>query len=208
MASFLDGRFIKVFMAPARAGGRAYLKVFSAGVTAVAGALTKVLGSQLLADASTFVNAMDTVFGGFRERAERTYALLQQPGTSFLVVAAPEPDALREAAYFVERLEQDAMPLSGLVLNRVHETAAPGLSAEHAVAAAEELAGDKAHTLTVGLLRVHADRMQRIARERHLVERFTAVFPKVPVATVRAQASDVHDLHGLRLVGVDLAGAR
>jgi anion-transporting ArsA/GET3 family ATPase len=208
MASFLDGRFIRVFMAPARAGGRAYLKVFSAGVTALAGALTKVLGTQLLADASTFVNAMDTVFGGFRERAERTYALLQQPGTAFLVVAAPEPDALREAAFFVERLEQDAMPLSGLVLNRVHETPAPGLSAEHALAAAEELAGDKAHTLTVGLLRVHADRMMRIVRERHLVGRFTAAFPKVPVASARAQAADVHDLDGLRSVGADLAGAR
>ena len=32
--------------------------------------------------------------------------------------AAPEPDALREAAYFVERLSGDRMPLQGLVVNR------------------------------------------------------------------------------------------
>ena len=67
--------------------------------------------------------ALDTMFGGFRERAEQTYALLQAPGTAFLVVAAPEPDALREASYFVERLAEDGMPLAGLVVNRVHASA-------------------------------------------------------------------------------------
>ena len=65
------------------------------------------------------------MFGGFRERADATYALLQAPGTAFLVVAAPEPDALREASYFVERLAAEQMPLAGLVLNRVHRTPLP-----------------------------------------------------------------------------------
>ena len=82
---------------------------------------------------------LDSVFGGFRERAERTYALLQDPGTAFVVVAAPEPDALREASFFVERLQQDSMPLAGLVLNRVHTTEAPDVSAARAEGAAEDL---------------------------------------------------------------------
>ena len=63
----------------------------------------------------TFVAAFDTLFGGFRQRAEQTFALLQADGTAFVVVAAPEPDALREAAYFVDRLTDDDMPLAGLV---------------------------------------------------------------------------------------------
>ena len=58
----------------------------------------------MLTDVQTFVAALDTMFGGFRERADATYPLLQAPGTAFLVVAAPERDALREASYFVERL--------------------------------------------------------------------------------------------------------
>ena len=78
----------------------------------------------MLRDAQTFITAFDTMFGGFRERAEATYRLLQAPGTSFLVIATPEPDALREASYFVERLAEERMPLAGLVLNRVHT--APG----------------------------------------------------------------------------------
>ncbi len=83
--------------------------------------------------------AMDTMFGGFRTRADATYKLLQAPGTAFLVVATPERDALREAAYFVERLAAERMPLAGLVLNRVHGSGAAGLSAERARAAAENL---------------------------------------------------------------------
>ncbi|MFI7274292.1 ArsA family ATPase [Streptomyces sp. NPDC049879] len=142
MGSFLDGRFIRVLMAPAKAGGRAGRKVMSlgaAGLGMVTGTLGKVLGAGLLRDVQTFVAAMDTMFGGFRARADATYRLLQAPGTAFLVVAAPERDALREAAYFVERLAADRMPLAGLVLNRVHGAAVPGLSAERALAAAEAL---------------------------------------------------------------------
>jgi anion-transporting ArsA/GET3 family ATPase len=40
------------------------------------------------------------------------------------VVAAPEPDALREADYFVDRLREDRMPLAGLVVNRASHGAA------------------------------------------------------------------------------------
>ncbi|MGP4115222.1 ArsA family ATPase [Streptomyces sp. 4N509B] len=144
LGSFLDGRFIRVLMGPAKAGGRAGRKVLGlgmAGLSLVAGTLGKVLGTALLRDVQTFVAAMDTMFGGFRTRADATYRLLQAPGTAFLVVAAPEQDALREAAYFVERLAADRMPLAGLVLNRVHVPAAPRLSAERALAAAEMLSG-------------------------------------------------------------------
>ncbi|MEU8824509.1 ArsA family ATPase [Streptomyces sp. NPDC048636] len=140
LGSFLDGKFIRVLMAPAKVGGRAGMKFLNVGVSMMTGTVSKVLGGQLMRDVQTFAAAMDTMFGGFRTRAEATYRLLQAPGTAFLVVAAPERDALREAAYFVERLAADRMPLAGMVLNRVHGSGAEQLSAERALAAAEILA--------------------------------------------------------------------
>ena len=113
LSRFLDGRLIRVLTGPARAG-MSYMKVLNAGFAMVTGVLTKILGGQVLKDAGTFVTALDTMFGGFRERAESTYRLLQAPGTAFLVIAAPEADALREASYFVERLDAERMPLAGL----------------------------------------------------------------------------------------------
>ena len=114
LSSFLDGRFIRLLLAPARGPAR----MMTAGLGLITNALTKILGAQVLRDMQTFVAAFDTLFGGFRQRAQKTFELLQADGTAFLVVAAPEPDALREAAYFVERLSEDGMPLAGLVVNR------------------------------------------------------------------------------------------
>ncbi len=206
LGSFLDGRFIRVLMGPARSGSRAYLKVLGAGFGAVTGVLTKVLGAQVLKDKQTFVAALDTRFGGFRERADTTYQLLQAPGTAFVVVAAPERDALREASYFVERLSEERMPLAGLVLNRTHASGATSLSAERAAAGAETLEESGEHQVAGALLRLHADRMRLHAREQHLRGRFTAAHPRVPVVDVPAQPGDVHDLVGLRAIGAALAG--
>ncbi|SHL61295.1 ArsA family ATPase [Streptomyces yunnanensis] len=270
LGSFLDGKFIRVLMAPAKVGGRAGMKFLNVGMSMMTGTLSKLMGGQLLRDVQTFVAAMDTMFGGFRTRADATYRLLQAPGTAFLVVAAPERDALREAAYFVERLAAEQMPLAGLVLNRVHGSGAAQLSAERALAAAEALTEDLADyapedaeeapqrpdddpnspsdeagsplaenlgpdgivdladgktgsrtpggpspaaaehaaspsapaaQLAAGLLRLHAERMQVLARERRTRDRFTALHPEVPVAEVAALPGDVHDLAGLRAIG-------
>jgi anion-transporting ArsA/GET3 family ATPase len=212
LGSFLDGRFIRLLTAPAKAGGRAYMKVFSQGVQAVTSVMGKVLGGQMLTDVQTFVAALDTMFGGFRERADQTYALLKEGGTAFLVVAAPERDALREAAYFVDRLDEERMPLAGLVINRVYRVAAPGLSASRALSAAEQLLdggganGQVSAETTAGLLRLHAAQAEVSARHQQLARRFTAGHPGIPVVEVPAAAQDIHDAEGLRAVGAALAG--
>jgi anion-transporting ArsA/GET3 family ATPase len=72
LSSFLDGRFVRMLLAPARGPAR----IMTAGLGMVTGALSKILGGQFISDLQTFVTALDTVFGGFRARAEQTYALL------------------------------------------------------------------------------------------------------------------------------------
>jgi anion-transporting ArsA/GET3 family ATPase len=202
LSRFLDGRLLRLLIAPAKVGGRAYMRVLNAGFGVVTGVLTKILGTQVLRDVQTFVSALDTMFGGFRERADYTYQLLRTPGTAFLVIAAPEPDALREASYFVERLAEERMPLAGLILNRVQRPPAAQLSAARSLAAAEMLeAGAAPYPLAVAALRLHADRMQEAAGQRRVAEHFTAAHPLVPVAEIPAQPDDIHDLDGLRRIG-------
>jgi anion-transporting ArsA/GET3 family ATPase len=226
LGRFLDGRLIRVLTAPVKAG-RPFGRMLNAGLSMMTGALTKLLGAQVLRDAQTFITAFDTMFGGFRERAEATYRLLQAPGTSFLVIATPEPDALREASYFVERLAEERMPLAGLILNRVHSSTGSGaegtrLSAARALAAAETLeamsgnggvadaspaTGDRsaasraAAAQTAAALRLHAEQMNLAARERRVAGSFTSANPAVPVLEVPALPEDVHDLAGLRRIG-------
>jgi anion-transporting ArsA/GET3 family ATPase len=197
---------IRLLLAPAKAGGKAYLKVVSAGFNVFTGVLTKIIGAGVLQDVSQFVAALETMFGGFRERAQATYDLLKAPGTAFVVVAAPERDALREAAYFVERLAAERMPLAGLVVNRVHRSAVTSLTPETSLAAAQSLEQSGGSPLAAAVLRLHADRVQLAGREQRLEQRFVSAHPDVPVVEVAALPGDVHDLAGLRAVGADLAG--
>jgi anion-transporting ArsA/GET3 family ATPase len=206
LTTFLDGRMIKILMAPAKAGGKAYLKVVSAGFNVFTGVIAKIIGASVLQDVSQFVAALETMFGGFRERAQATYDLLKAPGTSFVVVAAPERDALREAAYFVERLAEEHMPLAGLVVNRVHRSDVTSLTAERSVAAAQALESTGGSPLAAAVLRLHAERVWLSVREQRMEARFSTAHPGVPVVEVAAQPGDVHDLAGLRAVGADLAG--
>ena len=214
LGRFLDGRLIRVLTAPVKAG-RPFGRVLNAGISVMTGAMTKLLGGQVLRDAQTFITAFDTMFGGFRERAEATYKLLQAPGTSFLVIATPEPDALREASYFVERLAEERMPLAGLILNRVHSAGVVPLSAARSLAAAETLeampnggvatASSTSYAMAAAALRLHAERMNLGGRERRVAGSFMSTHPAVPVVEIPALPEDVHDLAGLRRIGEALA---
>jgi anion-transporting ArsA/GET3 family ATPase len=204
LSSFLDGRFMKLLLAPARGPAR----LMTAGFNLVTKAVTTIIGGQVLSDMQAFVSAFDTLFGGFRQRAQRTFELLQAEGTSFLVVAAPEPDALREAAYFVERLSEERMPLVGLVVNRASVQPPVDLSAAAAMSGYEKLrdSSDDASRMAAGLLRLHADRRLMVEREARLRDRFARAHPDVATVVLPALPTDVHDLEGLRRIG-ELLGA-
>ncbi len=206
LGRFLDGRMVRLLTAPAKAGGKAYLKVVTVSVGMVARVFTRVIGGDLLNDLSTFVSALESMFGGFRERAQHTYELLKTPGTAFVVVAAPEPDALREASYFVERLSREGMPLAGVVVNRTRTPAPmPGgrvLTAARAEAAADALSEkDPSARLGLAALRVHAEIAAAAEHDARMTKRFSAAHPTVPLVAVPALPADVHDLAGLRAIG-------
>ena len=87
-------------------------------------------------------------------------------------------------------------------------------STDGTVAAAEALddngsehSSPEAELLAAGLLRLHAERMQIMGRERRTRDRFVSVYPDVPIVEVAALPGDVHDLDGLRAIGERLSGA-
>jgi anion-transporting ArsA/GET3 family ATPase len=196
LGSFMDSRLWRLLLAPGRGIG----KLVTGAMGLAMRALSTVLGSQMLGDAAAFVQSLDATFGGFREKADRTYALLKRHGTQFVVVSAAEPDALREASFFVDRLSQEGMPLAGLVLNRTHPTLC-ALPAERAIDAIETLkpeTGSQDASLAAAVLRIHADRAQTAKREIRLLSRFTGANPDVPVIGVPSLPFDVSDLDALR----------
>ena len=198
LSSLLDGRFLRLLLAPARGP----LRLMSVGFSLVSSAMNKVLGTQIIRDLQTFVAAFEALFGGFRARADVTYRLLSSRHTTFVVVATPQRDALREAAYFVDRLTEEQMPLSGLVVNRVH-TSGLAISADRARALAEDLPDDA--RIEVEALRRHAELMRVVEAEEQLLSRFSGSRPQVARTLVEILPTDVTDLASLRQVGALLA---
>ncbi len=202
LGSFMDSRLWRLLLAPGRGIGR----LVTGAVGLAMKALSTVLGSQMLSDAAGFVQALDATFDGFRKKADRTYELLKRRGTQFVVISAAEPDALREATFFVDRLSQERMPLAGLILNRTHPILCD-LHADKANEAADELGGvDGPEALTAAVLRIHADRALTAKREVRLLARFTGANPAVAIVGVPSLPFDVSDLEALRTIADQITG--
>ena len=202
LGSFMDSRLWRLLLAPGRGIGR----LVTGAVGLAMKALSTVLGSQMLSDAAGFVQSLDATFGGFREKADRTYELLKRRGTQFVVVSAAEPDALREATFFVDRLSEERMPLAGLILNRTHPMLCD-LQADKANEAADQLAEeDGPESLTAAILRIHADRAMTAKREVRLLSRFTGANPGVAIVGVPSLPFDVSDLEALQAIADQITG--
>ena len=200
LGSFMDSRLWRLLLGPGRGIGR----LVTGAVGLAMKALSTVLGSQMLSDAAGFVQSLDATFGGFREKADRTYALLKRRGTQFVVVSAAEPDALREASFFVDRLSEERMPLAGLILNRTHPMLC-SLPVERAIDGAKTLEGEQETTngtkaLAMAVLQIHAERAATSKREIRLLSRFTGANPHVAIVGVPSLPFDVSDLEALRAI--------
>ncbi|MDT5218687.1 MAG: hypothetical protein QOF15_792 [Mycobacterium sp.] len=206
LGSFMDSRLWRLLLAPGRGFGRLVTGAMGLAMKA----MSTILGSQMLGDAAAFVQSLDATFGGFREKADRTYALLKRRGTQFVVVSAAEPDALREASFFVDRLSQEGMPLAGLVLNRTHPMLC-SLPVERAIEATDKVGADGADpgaaSLVAAVLQIHSDRAQTAKREIRLLSRFTGANPHVPIVGVPSLPFDVSDLEALRALADQITSA-
>jgi anion-transporting ArsA/GET3 family ATPase len=208
LTDFLEGRFLKVFLAPGLRAGKAVGRAVGFGTGLFMRAASRITGAQVLDDLGEFFQSFEGMYEGFKDRAQSVYRLLSSPGAAFVVVASPEPPALREARYFLRRLEQDGMPTAGLVVNRLTPPARPELAAldpgEIATVAAKLEVGGVEHRTVAGMLRLHLDRQDATRREHRAVT--VALHGVDPIALVEVprMATDVHDLDGLAAVGAHL----
>jgi anion-transporting ArsA/GET3 family ATPase len=201
----LDARVLRLLIGPAQRVGRGYITGLNFATNAMARMVRRLTGSELLAEVGEFFAAFEGMYDGFKQRARRVYELLEDPGTAFVVVATPDQVALREAAYFAERLATTHMPLGALVVNRVHRVApVPEVPA----AALRRLERDGADgRLLATLLEQHQALETLAATERRRIAGLAETAPDTSLVEVPLLADDVHDIPGLRRLGAHLFAA-
>jgi anion-transporting ArsA/GET3 family ATPase len=154
------------------------------------------------------------VLGGFRERAKEVFDLLRGPKVGFVLVAAPEPEAVDEALLFHARLTSSGMPFAAFVINRVRKPGPPPPERQHLadkLAGHAELAGMPPYDLgraAQALLETDAEfRLLAHGDAREIARVHGAVSGDQPIVEVPFLDHDVHDVRGLtELVRYLIAG--
>ncbi|MBN1529391.1 MAG: ArsA family ATPase [Thermoleophilaceae bacterium] len=194
LTAFIDSRTFRVLTAPTRFG----MRLFGRGGGLALSALERATGVRLLQDLSEFFTSFGTMSEGFRRRADAVDRLLAGDDTSFVLVTAPRRDAVEEAIFFRERLDEAGMPFGGVVANRVHAIPAEATAAGLAGPLGEELAR-----------RVEADLgdQRRLSeRDRRTLAALRRLLSGRPMIQIPELDRDVHDLDGLRALEPHLFG--
>lgn len=211
LTRFLENRVFRLLLMP----GRASMKALSVATQALLRTISRVAGGEIVEDAVAFFRAFDGMEQGFRDRARRVEELLADPGTAFVLVAAPRRDSVDEARYFSARLAESGVAPAGLVMNRVH----PDFQASgRAIPAGAEdrrreaqldspgspdspgsLGAAEAKRVLAALRRNLADLETVAAEEQRYVTELEAGVDGAVVA-VPYLTGDVHDIEGLRVI--------
>lgn len=99
--------------------GRFSLNLVARGVALLLKGMARLTGRGFLERLAEFVNELNQLFGGFKERAQRVATAFRDPKFAYLLVATGAHPPLSDAAFFAERLERLGMRADGLVINRV-----------------------------------------------------------------------------------------
>ncbi len=196
LTRFLENRIFRALLLPTRATFR----MLGLATQAVLRTISKVAGAELVNDAVAFFQAFQGMEEGFHDRAAAVRALLADPTTAYVLVTSPREDAVKEAAYFAEKLGDSEIRPAGVVVNRVHPRFGPT-----DLAPPPGVEGERGEALAA--LAQNLAELDEVAdREERVVARLAAQVDRPALARVPLLDEDVHDLDGLAVVAKYMFG--
>jgi anion-transporting ArsA/GET3 family ATPase len=198
----LDGPAIRWFIQAFDRSRKLSLNLVAQSVAVVLRGVSKLTGGGFLEQMAELITDLNDLFGGFRERAARVAEAFRAKDVGYVMVTSPAPLAIREIAYFAERLKDLGMQSDGFVVNRVH--AAPPMRPTEA----EIREAGRRHALPLGadgparIARVVDEELALAERDARYLEELEQVRARLsatssPLVKVEALPSDVHDVRSL-----------
>ena len=121
MIEAVDSPAIQAFVGAFERIGKLSLNLLSKAMSKVLSGLGTITGAEFLSQVAEFLSDLQTLFGGFRERASKVRDALMGSEVAFVVVSSPDPMAVGEAMFFVDHLQKHHMNAEALVMNRVRQ---------------------------------------------------------------------------------------
>lgn len=204
LTGFLEGRALKVFLAPTGIAARVVGR--STGV--VFGVLQRLTGVNLLEDLSVFFRALGALLDGFRERADGVKKLLADEQTTFMVITSPEREPVEEAIFFAGKLNEAKMRFGALIVNRVHSIGDGRGRLPDPARVAAELAPELGDRLTAKIVRTYSEAVAIARRDSAAIKWLREETGEREPIVVPELDGDVHDVAGLVALHGHLFGAR
>ncbi|MDQ6811563.1 MAG: ArsA family ATPase, partial [Actinomycetota bacterium] len=199
LLGFLEGRALKVFIAP---GGLA-ARLFGRSTGLVFAIFARVTGVDMLGDLSSFFRSLSGVIEGFGERTRGVASLLRDPSTSYMIVTSPEPEPAREALFLAERLAGKGFSPGRLIVNRVHLDGLGGHTAEQV---RDHLRAELGDALGARAADNLADFDVLLRRDRYTIAHLSRELSEPEPLLVPHLDQDVQDLAALARVADHLFG--
>ncbi len=148
MVRFLDSGALQVALQPwfdARGRLRAgKVRLVGRGIEAL---LDRLIGLGLLRDIAEFFQAFGPLYAGFRERALEVRALLQAPGTRFVLVAGPGSERVADTLFFARKLAEAGCRLETVIVNQLHPVLPKAYTTLAAVARRDQASAEQLRML-------------------------------------------------------------
>ncbi|MAJ60773.1 MAG: hypothetical protein CBC48_12710 [bacterium TMED88] len=119
LLEFIESRLVRGLVQPALAAGRKGFRWFEGPTRRMLDLLERLIGVGFLRDLSDFLLAFESLSEGFADRAKQVRETLLGPDSAFLLVTGASRQTVQNAESFLDHLESQALPLAGLLINRM-----------------------------------------------------------------------------------------
>lgn len=196
----IDGPVTRAFTQAVGQGGRWGLGLVAKGAAIVLKSIGKLTGAGLLEQVATLIAELNSIFGGFGERARTVAAAFREPTFAYVLVTRPALGAIADTCYFGEALAERGLTADAIVVNKVH-TAPPG------PAPTDELTQKLGADLTARVHKATEIRQRRVAQEAATIGslRHISALAKVTQVHLPAVAGGVSNLDDLSALARILA---
>lgn len=213
----LDGPVMR-WLAAALDPGRGFLSLglLTRGVSRILSVMSRITGKDLLELIARFVVDLDSVFGGFRQRASQVAESLRANDLSFVLVSVPTPSRIAETIRLRNHLTDDGMQVGALVLNRVLEECEgvpPNALQDALLARRSNPAELPPEGLVAAILASHQQTLAGAQRHGAVLGTLDESLqtslgaPRPVVVRVPEMRQDPSSLRGLRAIARQLAGS-
>lgn len=187
LADFMDNSVLRWF----QGSKPLYFRLFQRGTKLAMKAFQIIFGSEFLERLGELMTDLEGMQSGFRQRHLEVLSLLKSEATAFFLVTYPTEPRYLETLAFLKSLKDQAVPLAGLILNRV-EPAVPA----HVPREVEISVEDRAR-LNALISYFHS----LYASQDLWVEKFAAATPTLPRWVIPRQHAPLHDVAQLSQLG-------